>query len=101
MKKINVYLTEKDIKNKKDLIVTYKELMKNIGVRDEINTTILEGIDSDYYKNGYDIEVFSEGKSIKFSDVLNGKHTEREIRLSHNWLKLVLNGEFDNIKVDF
>lgn len=97
MNQINVFLDNVPLIS--TITFTYRQFLKDIkNKKSIINTTILEAIDSKYYQMGYDIQIFDKNKSIKFSDILNGEHTTREIRLSHDWRKLLLNGEFSNWK---
>ena len=78
--------------------LTYFDFLQQIYLKSKyIITPILEAIDSKYYEDGYDIIVYKGDKYIRFSDIIgkNNPYTEREIRLSHDWRKLVLNNEFN------
>lgn len=84
------------------MAVTYKEFLTAIKNEEKrIATPMLEAIDSKYYELGYDIKVCSNNKVMRFSDVINknNKYTDREIRFEHDWRRLVLNGEFNEIEV--
>lgn len=83
---------------------TWKSFCKAINKKmTHIYTTVLDAVDSNFYNSGYDIKVISQGKSILFSKLLNEpKEGDRELRLGHNWHKMLLNGEWNNyIKTDF
>jgi hypothetical protein len=107
-KKITVYLTMEDIPVdlRDDVCYTVKDFdlaIKN--KQDFIYTTQTKAISSYYYQDGYEIEVVSEGDRVTASRLLgyddNGSLSfGREIRLSHNWEKMLRSGCF-NIKYDW
>ena len=107
-KKITVYLTMEDIPVdlREEVCYTVKDLdlaLKN--KQDFIYTTQTNAINSSYYLDGYEIEVISEGEHITASRLLgyddNGALSfGREIRIGHNWEKMLYSGCF-NIKSDW
>lgn len=71
---------------------------------EHIYTTVLDAVHPEFYLNGYDIIVISQGRHIKFSELLENQDPKRnrDLRLGHNWHKMLLNGEWsDYIKTSF
>ena len=60
----------------------------------KIYTTQLEAVDPKYLQAGYDIKIISEGKVVLFSSLLEGNFY-RDIKITHNWRKMLLSGVFD------
>lgn len=102
MKSITVFLTNDDlygfIDSQEDMpkiAYTWKAFQAELALEsEEIYTTLLDAVDSSYYEKGYDIIVVSEGKYIKFSELLHTGFEGREIRLVHNWQKMLKNDIF-------
>ena len=103
-KLIKIYLTDEDIPVNEKVVYTLKDYILAFNRRDTIiNTTILEPLQDNAMFEGYDIEVISEGKHIKFSDMLNGNTNNcfgRDLKLCHDFHKLLVAGGFD-IKVEW
>ena len=102
MKSITVFLTNDDlygfIDSQEDMpkiAYTWEAFQAELALEsEEIYTTLLDAVDSYYYEKGYDIIVVSEGKYIKFSELLRTGFEGREIRLAHNWQKMLKNDIF-------
>jgi hypothetical protein len=102
MKSITVFLTNDDlygfIDSQEDMpkiAYTWEAFQAELALESEqIYTTLLDAVDSSYYEKGYDIIVISEGKYIKFSDLLRTGFEGREIRTTHNWQRMLKNNTF-------
>lgn len=102
MKSITVFLTNDDlygfIDSQEDMpkiAYTWEAFQAELALEsEEIYTTLLDAVDSSYYEKGYDIIVISEGKYIKFSDLLRIGFNGREIRTAHNWQRMLKNDTF-------
>lgn len=81
-----------------------KDLLKAIENRiPEIITPLTCIVSATIMEKGYNIIVYSEGKSVDFYDMANGdtsKSDGREIRFTQNWEKMLYSGCFD-VEVDW
>jgi hypothetical protein len=80
-------------------VACYSDLCRAIDDREKmIITPITHCISSFIMGLGYEIIVVSNGRSIKFSELLNGnpeKSFGKEIRAAQNWEKMLYAGCFD------
>lgn len=102
MKRITVFLTNDDLygfieaqDEMPKISYTWETFNVAIACEDEkIYTTLLDAVSPKYYELGYDIIVISEGKYMRFSDLVRGGFHGRDIRTTQNWQKMLKSGVF-------